>query len=128
MRICSVAMVAACAGACGRGSYTPPPPAVSSLLGTTQLAVLVGYDAKAKLVELSPAVLHVEGDGKGHYEAAAGASTYSLPLSADPRILSAKALCPGGKPDRDLMGTTPCTVDQLIVSLMTRRKVDTQMN
>jgi hypothetical protein len=105
---------------CDSKSYEPTPPVASSLVGTTQTAVLVGYDAKAKLVEFSPAVLYVGGNGMGNYEAVAGASTYKFPLASDPTVLSAKELCPAGKPDGKLTGTTPCTVDQLIVALMAR--------
>jgi hypothetical protein len=96
----------------------PSLPPSSSLSGAAQVAVLTGYDDKAKLVELSPAVLHTEG-GTRYYQAIAGVPTFKYPLSNYVTILSAKTLCPGGKPDGNLLGTTPCTVDQLIVALMT---------
>lgn len=114
------ALVLASLAACRRSSDAPPPlPPASALVGTTQIAVLVGYDDQAKLVELSPAAVGVGAHGERHYKAIAGQPVYKLPLSSDPTVLSAKLLCPGGKADRDLIGTTPCTVDQLIVAVMT---------
>ena len=110
-------MVLVSAGGCGSSSYEPTPPAASSLAGTTQTAVLLGYDAKAKLVEFSPAVLYVQDNGIGYYQAVAGAATYRFPLSTNSAVLSAKTLCPGGKPDANLLGTTPCTVDELTTAL-----------
>lgn len=89
------------------------------LAGTTQTALLVGYDDKEKLIELSPAAVDVGGHGERHFRAIAGQPVYKLLLSSDPTVLSAKQLCPGGKTDRDLIGTTPCTVDQLLVAVMT---------
>lgn len=52
-----------------------------------------------------------------YYKAIAGVPTFKYPLSSHVTILSAKSLCPGGKPDGRLLGTTPCTADQLIAAL-----------
>ncbi|MEY9893927.1 hypothetical protein ABIA31_007608 [Catenulispora sp. MAP5-51] len=91
-------------GACGSRSYEPVAPAASALRGTTQVAVLVGYDAKTRLLAFSPAVLYVGSNGKGTYEPVAGASTYTFPLSSDPTVL---------------IGTTPCSIEQFADSLTT---------
>ncbi|WP_370372192.1 hypothetical protein [Catenulispora sp. GP43] len=99
------AAVLACVGACGSRSYEPSAPSASSLRGTTQTAVLVGYDAKARLLAFSPAVLYVGSDGTGTYEAVAGASTYTFPLSGDPTVL---------------IGTAPYSVDRLAAALAAR--------
>lgn len=113
-----LALVLATLQGCGARSEPPPVNAPSALVGTTQIAVLVGYDDKAKLVELSPAALHVEAHGVRRYAAVPGSPVYRLPLSGDPTVLSAKVLCPGGKVDRDLLGTVPCSADQLVVAIM----------
>lgn len=112
------ALVLALVGACSTLSDGRSLPPEASLSEGPHFAVLTGYDDKAKLVEFSPAVLHAEG-GTRHYQAIPGVPTSRYPLSAYVKVLSAKALCPGGRPDGDHLGTTPCTTDQLIVALMT---------